>query len=1076
MRISSFLFVRNQNELRKRGRPSRPWLEALEDRTLLAVDYVTNTNDSGPGSLRAAISSAHTGDTIAIAVSGTITLTHLQLEISRNLDIEGPGANNLTINGDERTNAFEIDGGVSATIAGVTIANCDSGVGAGIDNEGSLSIADCTFSGNTAAQAGGGMFNDGTLSVANSTFSGNSARLGGAGIENDGVATVINCTFSGNSGTFGAGIDNDTVLTLIDSTVSDNSDGQFAAIYSDGTMSLANSIVAANAGPTDPDIHGLVSSLGYNLIGDSSGASGFVPTDLLNVDPLLGPLQDNGGPSQTMALLPGSPAVGAGNDALVPSGFATDERGAPREVFGNVDIGAFQAQVYPVYFTTDSGGGSLRAALIEANQYGGSTIAFETTGTITLASPLPAIGRDVQVLGPGASVLTISGDRANQVFDVDNGVTATIAGLTVADGFDTYGGGISNAGALTVTDSTISDNVALDAGGGILNIGTLTVIDSTVSGDRAALYGGGIANGGTVTITNTTFSGNAASEGGGIYSLAVLTVNDSTLSGNSATSSGGGIAALGRATNLANTIIAANTAPTGPDVGGIVASLGNNLIGNPSGGSGFVASDLLNVNPLLGPLQDNGGPTQTISLLPGSPAIDAGNNALLPVGVASDQRGSPRVVNVHLDIGAFESRGFIITVTSGNNQQAAIGTPFAAPLAVTVSSPDGEPVAGGAITFTAPASNASANFPAGGNTAAINAAGQVSIAVAANSIPGTYTVIAAAAGTPSTLFDLTNTPGPPARLVVHAQPSASATAGQAFAIQPVIYELDTNGNLEAGDNSTRVTVSLESGGSLTGTRTVTVSGGIATFTGLADDRAETAQLVFRSVPALSPATSSNVVISPAQPSQLVIHTQPSATATTGQAFAIQPVIYEEDQFGNLETADSSTKVNASLLLGIGPLMGTTTVTVVGGVATFAGLADNTAETIVLLFTSPGLARAISSAITISAGSGHGHAGTGLTVVNVKGESKSRAKSGRAIRGARQSVPTKFQSAILTKHQPRRSRALAAKHASTLKAVAIEHRRHAVIGRKPAPVRVPLELKARLLADLFALSHGSSGST
>jgi hypothetical protein len=98
------------------------------------------------------------------------------------------------------------------------------------------------------------------------------------------------------------------------------------------------------------------------------------------------------------------------------------------------------------------------------------------------------------------------------------------------------------------------------------------------------------------------------------------------------------------------------------------------------------------------------------------------------------------------------------------------------------------------------------------------------------------------------------------------------------------------------------------------------------------------------------------------------------------------------------------------------------------------------------------------------------------VVNVKGESKSRAKSGREIRGARQSVPTKLQSAILTKHQPRRSRALAAKHASTLKAVAIADRRHAVVGRNPAPLHVPLELKARLLADLVALSHGSSGST
>ena len=86
----------------------------------------------------------------------------------------------------------------------------------------------------------------------------------------------------------------------------------------------------------------------------------------------------------------------------------------------------------------------------------------------------------------------------------------------------------------------------------------------------------------------------------------------------------------------------------------------------------------------------------------------------------------------------------------------------------------------------------------------------------------------------------------------------------------------------------------------------------------------------------------------------MIHTQPSATATAGQPFATQPVIYEEDQYGNLETGDNSTVVTASLASGTGPLQGTTTVTVSGGVATFTNLADNTAETISLNFTSGSL--------------------------------------------------------------------------------------------------------------------------
>ncbi len=198
------------------------------------------------------------------------------------------------------------------------------------------------------------------------------------------------------------------------------------------------------------------------------------------------------------------------------------------------------------------------------------------------------------------------------------------------------------------------------------------------------------------------------------------------------------------------------------------------------------------------------------------------------------------------------------------------------------------------------------------------------------------------------------------------QPSATATAGQAFYLQAVIYEEDATGNLAMTDNSTQVTASLESGsGTLLGTTTVTVHGGIATFTNLADNTAGTISLLFTSVPALTSAKSSTITISPAQASQLVIHTQPSPTAKTGQPFPTQPVIYEEDQFGNVETGDNTTQVTASPRAGTGPLLGTTTVTVAGGIATFTNLADNTAETIILSFTGPALAKAASNPITIT---------------------------------------------------------------------------------------------------------------
>ena len=435
---------------------------------------------------------------------------------------------------------------------------------------------------------------------------------------------------------------------------------------------------------------------------------------------------------------------------------------------------------------------------------------------------------------------------------------------------------------------------------------------------------------------------------------------------------GGGIYTLGGNLTLANTIVAGNTASTGPDVVGAVTSLGYNLIGNPSGGSGFVSSDLQGVNPLLGPLQNNGGPTETMALLPGSPAlgadrvnlaVDANGNAL-----TTDERGSPRLTNGKVDIGAFQSRGFTITVAGGNNQATTVGTDFAAPLVVTVSSPDGAPVAGGVVTFTVPATGHSATFPGGSSTAAINASGQAAIAVAANSVPGSYAVNASATGAASTSFDATNTQGVPTKLVIHTEPSATATAGLAFATQPVIYVEDQSGYLETGDNSMQVTVSLASGaGALEETLNVTASGGIASFTNLADNTAGTISLLFKSVQ-LTSASSGNIVISPAQPSQLVIQTQPPATATAGQAFVTQPVIYVEDQYGNLETGDNTTKVTVSLRTGAGPLEGNTTATAAQGIVTFTGLADKKAETITLLFTGPGLTKATSSSITISSGS------------------------------------------------------------------------------------------------------------
>ena len=234
-------------------------------------------------------------------------------------------------------------------------------------------------------------------------------------------------------------------------------------------------------------------------------------------------------------------------------------------------------------------------------------------------------------------------------------------------------GGIYSDGVVTLIDTTISGNSADTGGvgGGFYNAGTVTLRNSTVSANRVgdatsffAAQGGGIYNeeGATVTVLNSTIANNsvgAGGQGGGIYSDGNLTVNNSTIAGNAtgAGGSGGGIFSS-MAVTMANTIAAQNNAPSAPDFSGLVSSQGFNLIGDTTGSTGEIAADIINVDPKLGPLQDNGPFTQTMALLLHSPAIEHGNPAFDPnlfsPPLTTDQRGNPRITGV-IDIGAFEA-------------------------------------------------------------------------------------------------------------------------------------------------------------------------------------------------------------------------------------------------------------------------------------------------------------------------------------------------------------------------------------------------------------------------------------
>jgi len=278
------------------------------------------------------------------------------------------------------------------------------------------------------------------------------------------------------------------------------------------------------------------------------------------------------------------------------------------------------------------------------------------TGTVTVIG-----GSGVSITNAGVGAITVSGTAAMP--GIRNSSTGTV---TLTNSRVTGRVGVSNAGTVRLINSTVDHSTA-DHGGGIYNKGVLSLTDSSVdhntaSNTSAVQGGGGIYNdtGGTATLINSTLNGNTTggSIGGGVLNLGTMRLINTTIAGNNAPQ-GGGIANYATLT-MANTIVASNTASGGgPDILGSVTSNGHNLIGTMSGASGFVSSDLTNVNAQLGPFQGNGGPSWTMALSNNSPAIGAGDTAICatmpPDGAGGkDQRGLARSAS-SCSIGAYEA-------------------------------------------------------------------------------------------------------------------------------------------------------------------------------------------------------------------------------------------------------------------------------------------------------------------------------------------------------------------------------------------------------------------------------------
>jgi hypothetical protein len=727
---------------------------------------VTTTSDSsGPAgglSLRQAVNLANvvagpqtiTFDTTSpnapFKTHQTITLLTGQLELSDPrgaLTILAPAAG-LTVNANQASRVFQVDGTATANLSGLTITGGTADRGGGILNLGTLTLTRCTLTGNTAG-GGGGLSNAGRLVLTNCTVSANLGDNAGGGLlSSGGSAALTNCTISGNTANGGAGISSAGTLSLTNCTISGNHGGTLnggGLRNNGGSATLINTIVASNdnAFGAQSDIGGSNVSGTYNLIGTggSGGLRDKVDGNIVGVaDPGLAALDFYGGPTPTMALLPGSPAIDRGTQVAA---VTQDQRGFPR-LRQRPDIGAFESQTTPLVVNTTLdtsavplGKLDLRGAVRLANVLSGPQAitfdpkVFATPQTITLTAgqlELTDPGGVQLITGPTAGV-TISGGGQSRVFQVDQGVTANLSNLTITAGKADRAGGLLNLGTANLTCCTISGNTArFNHGGGLLNLGTANLTRCTISGNTARFHGGGLYNYGQANLASCIISNNTASGGGGLANADSVSLTGCTFSGNQATSIGGGILNESSA-SLTNCALFSNQAgafggglcflgATDAEVtlkactlsGNTATTSGSGLYNGGLGTMGLtdtiVAGDITgphsgdhNViagDPKLAPLGNYGGPTAgapgsaqvlpTMALLPGSPAIAAGTG--LP-GVTTDQRGMARGSLV--DIGAFqttlvvESTGGSVNTTPG--QLTLVGAvqlanTFGAPVAI----------------------------------------------------------------------------------------------------------------------------------------------------------------------------------------------------------------------------------------------------------------------------------------------------------------------------------------------------------------------------------------------------------